>query len=167
MLWLTKQFWKPLKITIESKMKSMFESLTFLTVVHYETYGRALFSCGKRRGVFFSNSVHFFLLTHDFPPPSPSPSFLSSQTHLNTLVRVSGVVTRRSTVFPQLKYTKFDCGKCGAILGPFYQETSTSEIRISNCSGCESKGPFTVNAEDVSLKYWLVETLDFPLEDSK
>ncbi|KAJ2388401.1 MCM DNA helicase complex subunit, partial [Coemansia sp. RSA 2559] len=40
------------------------------------------------------------------------------QTQLNCLVRVSGVVSRRTGVFPQLKYVKFDCGKCGAVLGP-------------------------------------------------
>ncbi|KAG8750880.1 MCM DNA helicase complex subunit, partial [Ceratobasidium sp. 423] len=49
---------------------------------------------------------------------------------LNALVRVSGVVTRRSGVFPQLKYVKFDCNKCGGVLGPFYQDT-TKEVRES------------------------------------
>ncbi|KAF3235827.1 MCM DNA helicase complex subunit [Orbilia oligospora] len=33
------------------------------------------------------------------------------QSHLNALVRVSGVVTRRTGVFPQLKVVKFDCTK--------------------------------------------------------
>lgn len=64
--------------------------------------------------------------------------------HLNTLVRVSGVVTRRSGVFPQLKLVKFDCGKCGSVLGPFYQDLQ-EEIRIGSCSECESRGPFSVN----------------------
>ncbi|KAI0260810.1 MCM-domain-containing protein [Gloeopeniophorella convolvens] len=59
--------------------------------------------------------------------------------NLNNLVRVSGVVTRRSGVFPQLKYVKFDCKKCGAVLGPFYQD-ATKEVRISYCANCESKG---------------------------
>jgi len=68
--------------------------------------------------------------------------------NLNNLVRVSGVVTRRSGVFPQLKYVKFDCRKCGAVLGPFYQD-ATKEVRISYCANCESKGPFPVNAEQV------------------
>lgn len=71
------------------------------------------------------------------------------QVHLDALVRVSGVVTRRSSVYPQLKYVKFDCGKCGDVLGPFYQDAS-AEIRISFCPGCTSKGPFTVNSEQVS-----------------
>lgn len=69
--------------------------------------------------------------------------------NLNNLVRVSGVVTRRSGVFPQLKYVRFDCRKCGAVLGPFYQDASR-EVRISYCANCEGKGPFTVNSEQVS-----------------
>jgi DNA replication licensing factor MCM2 len=40
---------------------------------------------------------------------------------LNTLIRVSKVITLRTGVFPQLKYVKFDCRNCGVILGPFYQ----------------------------------------------
>lgn len=72
------------------------------------------------------------------------------QSHLDALVRVSGVVTRRSGVFPQLKYVKFDCGKCGEVLGPFFQDAA-SEIRISFCSACNGKGPFTVNSEQVRI----------------
>ncbi|BCS22080.1 MCM DNA helicase complex subunit MCM2 [Aspergillus puulaauensis] len=68
------------------------------------------------------------------------------QSHLNCLVRVSGVVTRRTGVFPQLKYVMFTCGKCGTTLGPFQQEAS-SEVKISFCQNCSSRGPFTVNSE--------------------
>ncbi|KAJ1663988.1 MCM DNA helicase complex subunit [Coemansia sp. RSA 1813] len=68
------------------------------------------------------------------------------QTQLNCLVRVSGVVSRRTGVFPQLKYVKFDCGKCGAVLGPFYQDTQ-NEVKINMCSNCQSKGPFALNSE--------------------
>lgn len=68
------------------------------------------------------------------------------QSHLNCLVRVSGVVTRRSGVFPQLKYVKFDCAKCGVTLGPFHQDSNV-EVKISFCQNCQSRGPFTVNSE--------------------
>lgn len=76
------------------------------------------------------------------------------RSNLNTLVRVSGVVTRRSGVFPQLKYVKFDCGKCQAVLGPFYQDVTT-EVKVSFCANCESKGPFRVNSEQVKNKAWI------------
>jgi DNA replication licensing factor MCM2 len=68
------------------------------------------------------------------------------QSHLNCLVRVSGVVTRRSGVFPQLKYVKFDCTKCGITLGPFAQDSHV-EVKISYCQNCQSKGPFILNSE--------------------
>lgn len=66
--------------------------------------------------------------------------------HLNTLVRVSGVVTRRTGVFPQLKYVKFDCRKCGQVLGPYVQDAD-QEVSISFCHNCQSRGPFTLNSE--------------------
>ena len=42
--------------------------------------------------------------------PTPAPR---SNYHLNCLIRVSGVVTRRTGVFPQLQLIKYDCVKCG------------------------------------------------------
>ena len=71
-------------------------------------------------------------------------------THLNTLVRVSGVVTRRTGVFPQLKYVKYNCLKCGGVLGPYTQDIQ-SEIKLNHCSYCQSKGPFSLNTEQVKL----------------
>lgn len=80
------------------------------------------------------------------------------QTHLNCLVRVSGVVTRRSGVFPQLKYVMFKCGKCGSTLGPFQQEAN-AEVRLSFCQICQSRGPFTVNSEKTVYRNYQKLTL--------
>ncbi|KAI0311420.1 MCM-domain-containing protein [Amylostereum chailletii] len=80
------------------------------------------------------------------------------RSNLNNLVRISGVVTRRSGVFPQLKYVKFDCRKCGGVLGPFFQD-ATKEVRISYCANCESKGPFTVNSEQTVYRNYQKMTL--------
>ncbi|KAF8210367.1 DNA replication licensing factor cdc19 [Mycena galopus ATCC 62051] len=81
--------------------------------------------------------------------------------NLNHLVRVTGVVTRRSGVFPQLKYVKFNCGKCKAVLGPFYQDATreATEVKISFCGNCESKGPFTVNSEQTVYRNYQKMTL--------
>ncbi|RCK62790.1 DNA replication licensing factor MCM2 [Candida viswanathii] len=68
------------------------------------------------------------------------------ESNLNQLVKVSGVVTRRTGVFPQLKYIKFDCLKCGVVLGPYVQDSNT-EVRISFCTNCQSRGPFKMNSE--------------------
>jgi DNA replication licensing factor MCM2 len=80
------------------------------------------------------------------------------QTHLNCLVRVSGVVTRRSGVFPQLKYVKFDCSKCNITLGPFQQESNV-EVKISYCQNCQSRGPFTLNSEKTVYRNYQKLTL--------
>lgn len=80
------------------------------------------------------------------------------QSHLNCLVRVSGVVTRRSGVFPQLKYVMFDCGKCNTRLGPFQQESNV-EVRISYCQNCQSRGPFVLNSQQTVYRNYQKLTL--------
>ena len=80
------------------------------------------------------------------------------QNHLNSLLRVSGVVTRRTGVFPQLKHVKFDCTKCGITLGPFHQD-SNSEVKLSFCQNCQSRGPFTVNSEKTIYRNYQKLTL--------
>ena len=80
------------------------------------------------------------------------------QSHLNCLLRVSGVVTRRTGVFPQLKYVKFDCTKCGITLGPFPQDSS-SEVKLSFCQNCQSRGPFTLNSEKTVYRNYQKLTL--------
>ncbi len=77
------------------------------------------------------------------PLPIPHPN--RSNYHLNCLVRVSGVVTRRTGVFPQLRLIKYDCAKCGYVLGPFAMHTET-EVKPNACPSCSSKGPFMVRA---------------------
>ncbi|KAJ5072865.1 DNA helicase [Anaeramoeba ignava] len=65
------------------------------------------------------------------------------QHHLNTLIKVTGVVTRRTNVFPQLKKVKFVCPHCNSTIGPFVQN-SLSEIKVSSCPVCSKKGPFRI-----------------------
>ncbi|KAI8057837.1 MCM-domain-containing protein [Syncephalis plumigaleata] len=78
--------------------------------------------------------------------------------HINCLVRVTGVVTRRTGVFPQLKYVKFNCVKCGMIMGPFSQDAHT-EIRIQRCASCQSRGPFDVVSEQTVYRNYQKLTL--------
>nr|ACN78877.2 minichromosome maintenance 2 protein [Pisum sativum] len=80
------------------------------------------------------------------------------QIHLNTMIRIGGVVTRRSGVFPQLQQVKYGCSKCGAILGPFFQN-SYSEVKVGSCPECQSKGPFTVNIEQTIYRNFQKLTL--------
>jgi DNA replication licensing factor MCM2 len=60
------------------------------------------------------------------------------QDHLNSLVKVGGVVTRRGGVWPMLKWVRFDCQKCGQVLGPFTQE-GEGEIKVGHCFNCQSR----------------------------
>ena len=43
------------------------------------------------------------------------------QLHLRQLIRTHGVVTGSTGVLPQLSLIKYDCKKCGYVLGPFAQ----------------------------------------------
>ncbi|KAI3989440.1 hypothetical protein MKX01_032542 [Papaver californicum] len=80
------------------------------------------------------------------------------QIHLNTMIRIGGVVTRRSGVFPQLQQVKYDCNKCGSVLGPFFQNLY-SEVKVGSCPECQSKGPFTVNIEQTIYRNYQKLTL--------
>ena len=70
------------------------------------------------------------------------------QTHLGGVVKTTGVVTRRTGVFPKLSENVFTCGKCGTSLGPFTQNDAGdgAEVRPNACPNCQSAGPFTLDA---------------------
>ena len=70
------------------------------------------------------------------------------QLHLSQLIRTSGVVTSSTGILPQLNMIKYDCLKCGFILGPFYQRQD-QEVKPGTCPECQSSGPFEINMEQV------------------
>ena len=76
---------------------------------------------------------------------------LCRQLHLNQLIRTSGVVTSSTGIMPQLSMIKYDCPKCGFVLGPFYQ-SQNQEVRPGSCPECQSTGPFEINMEQVRQK---------------
>ncbi|KAK9449219.1 MCM2/3/5 family-domain-containing protein [Limtongia smithiae] len=80
------------------------------------------------------------------------------EAHLGQLVCVTGVVTRRTGVFPQLKYVKFNCSKCNTVLGPFFQE-SDREVRVSYCHNCQAHSGFTINTEKTVYRNYQKVTL--------
>lgn len=69
---------------------------------------------------------------------------LLRQSHLNKLVRVVGVVTRRTQVFPQVQSVTFDCTHCKHSVGPFKQAEG-AELRPELCIMCERTGSFRIN----------------------
>jgi DNA replication licensing factor MCM2 len=52
---------------------------------------------------------------------------------------------------PQLSVIKYDCVKCGFILGPFYQ-SQNQEVKPGTCPECQSNGPFELNMEQTLYK---------------
>ncbi|KAK8813154.1 hypothetical protein WA158_002746 [Blastocystis sp. Blastoise] len=66
--------------------------------------------------------------------------------HLNSLINVKGVITRRTGVFPQLTLVKFICTRCNNSIGPFPQ-TTDKEIKLGTCPACQSKGPFKLDTQ--------------------
>lgn len=78
--------------------------------------------------------------------------------HLNQLVRTLGVVTATTGVLPQLSVVKYDCKKCGCVLGPFPQMQS-QEVDPGSCPECQSAGPFTINMEQTVYRNYQKVTI--------
>lgn len=78
--------------------------------------------------------------------------------HLNQLVRTLGVVTATTGVLPQLSVVKYDCTKCGYVLGPFVQ-SQNSEVKPGSCPECQSGGPFSINMEQTLYRNYQKVTL--------
>lgn len=68
--------------------------------------------------------------------------------HLNKMIRINGVVTRRSGVFSLYSIVKFNCTKCKATFGPFIGK----DIKPTTCFECQSKGPFIINTSETVYK---------------
>jgi DNA replication licensing factor MCM2 len=67
------------------------------------------------------------------------------QVHLNALIKVGGVVTRRTSVFPQLKYVRFTCNGCNYVTDPYHVEGG--EMPTPNmCPQCEGSA-FTLDLQ--------------------
>ncbi len=85
------------------------------------------------------------------------------EVHLRGLVRVAGVVIRRTGVFPQLRLVKYTCQACGMILGPYTANTGGSggggEARPLSCPYCPSNGPFPLNQEETVYRNFQKITL--------
>ena len=126
-----------------SEMLAIFDKVALdVTLLHYPAYER----------------IHLEIHTRVADLPTLFTLRDLRQQHLNCLVRVTGVVTRRTGVFPQLKYVKFTCGKCKASLGPFKQD-SNAEVKINFCFSCQSRGPFTVDSEQTVYRNYQKMTL--------
>jgi len=67
--------------------------------------------------------------------------------NLNHLVRVEGVITRRSQVFSQLKKVYYECQRCGEMKGPILFHNN-EPVKLGACTICQSNGPFSIDREN-------------------
>lgn len=66
--------------------------------------------------------------------------------NLKGLVKVKGVITRRTSVFPQQKEVTYTCVKCHCMKGPFTVDHE-GNLNLGTCVVCQSSGPYTVENE--------------------
>ena len=81
-----------------------------------------------------------------------------TRVHLEGLVRVAGVVTRRMGVFPRLRLAYYDCIRCRGVCGPYRIDEgaalsgrggrdSVADLhQLSVCPRCNAEGPFKLNS---------------------
>eukprot|EP00767_Chilomastix_cuspidata_P001689 gnl/Chilomastix_cuspidata/1814.p1 GENE.gnl/Chilomastix_cuspidata/1814~~gnl/Chilomastix_cuspidata/1814.p1 ORF type:complete len:924 (+),score=216.16 gnl/Chilomastix_cuspidata/1814:32-2803(+) len=69
------------------------------------------------------------------------------EAHLNRLVRVSGVVTRRTSVFPKLLSVKYVCTRCGSVVGPVTVSSTAPAARVRQCPECHSRGTMELSQQ--------------------
>lgn len=66
------------------------------------------------------------------------------QFHLNNLIHVNGVVTRRGLVHPILKYSVYECGSCGA-LSEKMRVYGGMDFKPNTCTMCNEKNVLRFN----------------------
>lgn len=67
------------------------------------------------------------------------------QSHLNALVKIRGVVTKRSPVFPELKEIYYECRQCKDERGPVYHnQLEDTKSFLGQCVVCQAKGGWEI-----------------------
>jgi DNA replication licensing factor MCM2 len=70
--------------------------------------------------------------------------------HLDGLIKVTGVVTRRSSVYPQLQLAYYRCSSCKSPQGPFrvegYGQNAAAAYAPDECPRCEGATHFKLDA---------------------
>jgi len=93
---------------------------------------------------------------HDFPIEEPIRELCTK--HLNRLVSVNGVVTKRSKVYNQVKRLYLLCAKCNFPSGPF-DVAEDKDLKPGSCIECQSKGPWRVDRQKTLYRNYQKITL--------
>ena len=71
------------------------------------------------------------------------------QVHLNALIKIRGVVTKRTGVFPELKQVYYRC-MCGDLKGPFFHNSNAFEDNkqyLGQCVACHSDKNYHIESD--------------------
>jgi DNA replication licensing factor MCM2 len=69
--------------------------------------------------------------------------------HLNTFVKVKGVITRRYATHQKLMKLFYICTKCGDRKGPYvYTDDGEKNYKFGQCRSCQSQGPYKIDSTD-------------------
>ena len=68
--------------------------------------------------------------------------------NIGHMVKLKGVITKRTSVYPKLKTAYFNCVKCGEKNGPFHYNSVNDQIIIGSCPVCQSNGPYTLDSQE-------------------
>jgi len=68
--------------------------------------------------------------------------------NIGHMIKLKGVVTKRTSVYPKLKTAYFICVKCGEKNGPFHYNSINDQIIIGSCPVCQSNGPYTLDSQE-------------------
>lgn len=106
---------------------------TLMTEVrrNYETYNQM-------------DDIGLRVAIHNFLVKDPLRELCTA--HLNKLVLVEGVVTKRTGVFNQVKRLYLRCAKCTFPCGPFDVEED-KDLKPGACIECQSRGPWRVDRQ--------------------
>lgn len=97
---------------------------------------------------FHSIKSEIFVKICEFPLEEKIRELRTS--HINTLIKIRGVVTRRYATYSQLKKLYYIC-RCGDRKGPIY-ETEFSQLKLGQCVYCHSSGPYIIDSESAIYK---------------
>jgi len=79
---------------------------------------------------------------HSFPVKEPIRDLCTR--HLDKLISVHGVATKRSSVFNQVRLLMLRCAKCNYSKGPFLV-AEDKDFKPGSCLECQSSGPYRVD----------------------
>jgi len=84
------------------------------------------------------------------------------QINLRGLVKVRGVVTKRTGVYPQLKSVTYECTCCGTLRGPFYLG-EREDPKTGICNICQSANRYKIyDQETIYINYQMLTIQETP-----